>query len=76
MDQTMSTQQPTSPPGAAPPHPTGAMSTEMVMAQLAQAVSQLAMATSSGSSSAAQQWKETRFIKSPDVYAPKKLMKS
>ena len=30
------------------------------------------MATSSGSSSAAQQqWKETRFIKSPDVYAPK-----
>ena len=42
------------------------------MAQLAQAVSQLAMATSSGSSSAAQQqWKETRFIKSPDVYAPK-----
>ena len=74
MDQTMSTQQPTSPPGAAtPPHPTGAMSTEMVMTQLAQAVSQLAMATSSGSSSAAhQQWKETRFIKSPDVYAPRR----
>ena len=46
---------------------------EAVLAMLAQAVSQLAAASTSSSSAPQDQWRESKFVKGPDVFNPKTL---
>ena len=46
---------------------------EAVLAMLAQAVSQLAAASTSSSSASQDQWRESKFVKGPDVFNPKTL---
>ena len=55
-------------PGASP-SAAGALTGEAVLDRLAQAVSQLAL--SSSASSAGGGWKESKFVRQPDVFEPK-----
>ena len=48
-----------------------ALTGELVLERLAQAVSQLAQASSSSAGS--QTWKESKFVKQPDIFDPKDL---
>ena len=57
-------------PGASP-SAAGALTGEAVLDRLAQAVSQLAL--SSSASSAGGGWKESKFVRQPDVFEPKDM---
>ena len=57
-------------PGASP-SAAGALTGEVVLDRLAQAVSQLAL--SSSASSAGGGWKESKFVRQPDVFEPKDM---
>ena len=57
-------------PGGASEQPV--LTGEVVLSQLASAVAQLAQATSSGAAGSSQ-WKETKYVKAPDLFNPKTL---
>ena len=57
-------------PGGASEQPV--LTGEVVLNQLASAVAQLAQATSSGAAGSSQ-WKETKYVKAPDLFNPKTL---
>ena len=49
------------------------LSGETVLNRLAAAVAQLAQATASSSASSSNQWRETKYVKTPDIFNPKSV---
>ncbi|CAE7237023.1 unnamed protein product [Symbiodinium sp. CCMP2592] len=65
-----------SPQGAAQQVPQGTLDQNVVLARLSEALAQLAVASTAQASAASggqQEWRETKYVKSPEVFNPKSV---